>query len=91
MVREPPSSNGHSLTSEEKVARLREWIITQNSHAAGMDLDTDIIDLRLVDSLQFATFLLLIEELRGAEIAQEDIDPERFRTLRSIAANFLSA
>jgi acyl carrier protein len=76
-------------TAEEILAELRRWIIAQNSAASTMDLDTDIVESRLVDSLAFINFLLLLEELRGAEIPEEQVDAERFRTLRTIQTNFL--
>jgi acyl carrier protein len=76
-------------TAEEIVAELRSWIVAQNAKAAVMDLDTDIVENRLVDSLNFIDFVLLLEELRGAEIPEEQVDAERFRTLRTIHTNFL--
>ena len=77
-------------TSDQIIDELKSWIIAQNGRAVAMDVDTDIIENRLVDSLNFINFLLLLEERRGAEIPESEVDAARFRTLRTIQANFLS-
>jgi len=75
---------------QDVVNKLRNWIIAQNNSAKGMDLDTDIIENRLIDSLNFINFLLLVEELRGEDIPEEQVILDRFRTLRAIRENFLA-
>ena len=72
------------------VEKLKDWIVAQNKSAQGMGLDTDIIENRLIDSLNFINFLLLVEELRGRDIPEEQVVLDRFRTLRAIRENFLA-
>lgn len=77
--------------SDQIVAQLKAWIISNNENAEGMDADTDIVENKLVDSLNFINFLVLVEELRGEEIPYDEVEVERFRTLRSIKTHFLDA
>lgn len=70
------------------VDRLRAWIISNNESAEGMGLDTDIVENKLIDSLNFINFLVLVEELRGGEIPYDEVEVERFRTLRAIRTHF---
>jgi acyl carrier protein len=74
--------------SDEIVAQLRAWIISNNQSAEGMGLDTDIVENKLIDSLNFINFLVLLEELRGDEIPYDQVEVERFRTLRAIKTHF---
>jgi len=50
--------------------------------------DDDLIDTRILDSLAFVEFLMLLEELRGAEIDTATIDVDQFRTLERIHRAF---
>jgi acyl carrier protein len=71
------------------VAQLKAWIVSNNQNAANMELDTDIVENKFIDSLNFINFLVLVEELRGVEIPYDEVDLSRFRTLRAIKTNFL--
>jgi acyl carrier protein len=67
-------------------AALRAWLIDANADAAGVRLepDTDIIEARILDSLQLVEFILFLEEMSGRAILAEDLDPATLRTLSSI-------
>jgi acyl carrier protein len=64
-------------------------MLANASGLESIDLDTDIIENRLIDSLQFVSFLLFIEEVRGQEIPEAEVKLDSLRTLRSIRDNFL--
>jgi acyl carrier protein len=72
---------------------IREWIVSrlrnQQGSAPVLDLDTDLIEGRLIDSLDFADFLFLLEEISGRPITLSEVDVDDFRTLRKIEARFL--
>ena len=68
---------------------LRDWILARNSEGANLTLETDIIDGRWIDSLQFVAFLLVIEEMRGKEIPAHEMKLDSFRTLAAIQRHFL--
>jgi acyl carrier protein len=50
--------------------------------------DLDLIENRVLDSLAFVEFLLLLEEHTGREISIDSISREDFRTLNSIKERF---
>ncbi len=84
------TSHAHP-SSDEIIEQLRGWIVSHNQVPAHVDLDTDIIESRLIDSLSFVEFLMLLEELRGAQIPHHQVTLERFKTLRSIQQHYLEA
>ncbi len=54
-----------------------------------LDLDLDLIEHRLIDSLDFAEFLFVLEEIAGRTIDLAMVDLDTFRTLRTIQSRFL--
>jgi acyl carrier protein len=53
-------------------------------------VETDLIDSGLVDSLTFVEFLAQLEETFGVQVALEDLEIDRFRTITRIA-EFIAA
>ena len=70
--------------------RLRTWLIAANPKVAGMTLgpDTDIIESRILESLQVVELILFLEAETGESILTEDLDPNKLRTLDSIYESF---
>jgi acyl carrier protein len=52
--------------------------------------DLDLIESRVLDSLGFVEFLLLLEEHTEREISIDSISREDFRTLNSIKERFFN-
>jgi len=75
------------LTPE--LAILCDWIRSKQAQDIAIGLDTDLIDNRLIDSLEFAEFLFTLETVSGKAIDIGDVELDTFRTLRSIQAKFL--
>ena len=73
------------------IANLRSWIASKNPRAPTIDMDTNLIDDGVLDSLQMVNFLLYIEEIRGKEIPETLIQPEYFVSLRVIHDTFFCA
>tara|TARA_B110000467_G_C18229469_1_gene427781 strand:+ start:561 stop:806 length:246 start_codon:yes stop_codon:yes gene_type:complete len=48
-------------------------------------LDTDLLDTGLIDSLTMVDLLTHLENTYGFTVVMEDLDPEYFRTLQTIA------
>lgn len=67
-------------------AALRAWLFRANADVATLRLepDTDIIESRILDSLQVVEFILFLEEKCGRAILEEDLDPDTLRTLDAI-------
>lgn len=73
--------------------RLRAWILSQNP-AIDADLltgDVDLIESRIISSLQLVELILFLEEETGRSILVEHLDPETLRTLDRIAHHHLGA
>jgi acyl carrier protein len=76
--------------ADEVERKLKEWIVQHNAAAKDLGPDTNIIEARLIDSLQFVSFLLYVEELRGQEIPEAQVSLESFRSLRVIRDTFFA-
>ena len=65
---------------------------SQNAGAgqAGLALapDYDLIESRVLDSLAFVEFIVLLEEYSGHEISIDSVSREDFRTIESIRKRF---
>jgi acyl carrier protein len=71
--------------------KIRAWLKKKKPQLPEIDLDLDLIENRIIDSLMFVDFLLYLEELLGRELAIETGLVAPFRTLRSILDNFFRA
>jgi len=72
------------------IDRLRGWLTRANPEIARMDVDsrTDIIESRILESLQVVEFILFIEAESGRPILSEALNPDDLRTLDSIYEHF---
>lgn len=68
---------------------VRSWILERNPELTDLDPETDIIESRIVNSLQFVELVLYIEEVRGEMLQFGEVDLDSFRTLKEIERNFL--
>ncbi|MFE2145888.1 acyl carrier protein [Streptomyces sp. NPDC059456] len=75
-----PAEVGESM--ETVIGFLRKL----NSAVDTIDWDRDLIEARILDSLAFVEFLLLMEELTGEPIDLAKTDVDHFRTLNRINA-----
>lgn len=70
-------------------AVLADWIREMNPEAV-FDIDTDLVESGIIDSMQFTELIMLIEELRGQEIDDDEKTLENFATLRAIIRAFFN-
>ncbi|UQX04713.1 acyl carrier protein [Streptomyces sp. RerS4] len=66
-----------------------DWLLERNPDIEEIPEDLDLIENRLVDSLGFMEFVLLLEDLIGRELQLNQIDVDHFRTLRSLQHHYL--
>lgn len=72
--------------------RVAAWLHEKNPGLDGpIDTDEDLIEARLIDSMDFLEFIDLLEELSGTSIDLEEVTIDDFRTLSRVQARFLSA
>ncbi|MGW5419975.1 acyl carrier protein [Streptomyces sp. NPDC003943] len=72
--------------------RVAAWLHEKNPGLDGpIDTDEDLIEARLIDSMDFLEFIDLLEELSGTSIDLEEVTIDDFRTLSRVQERFLSA
>jgi acyl carrier protein len=73
-----------------QIDRLRAWLVKQNPaiDPAAITEDTDIIESRILESLQLVEFILFLEQASGREIMSEQLDARKLRTLGTIYREF---
>lgn len=76
--------------ANDRTEQVRKWIINTNPDITSLDDNTDIVDSRIVTSLQFVELLLYIEEVCGTELDYDRLDIDSVRTLLDIEQNYLS-
>lgn len=80
------------MDEQEVRARLRQWIL---AHAKGgvteLTDQTRILESGMISSLDIVEFVIFIEELRGEEIATDDIEPEVFTSVDTLWEGFFAS
>lgn len=72
------------------IDRMLSWLARANPEitSIAVDAQTDIIESRILESLQVVEFILFLESESGRPILSEELDPNDLRTLDSIYARF---
>ncbi|MEW1906394.1 MULTISPECIES: acyl carrier protein [unclassified Streptomyces] len=71
--------------------RIAEWLHEKNPGLDGpIAPDEDLIEARLIDSMDFLEFVDLLEELSGRSIDLQEVTIDDFRTLGRVHERFLS-
>ena len=67
---------------------IHEFIVSEilKGQGDGLDLNTELFDLNILDSFGIMTVLAFIEEKLGVMIPPEDLSKDAFRSIESIAA-----
>ncbi|MEV5675624.1 MULTISPECIES: acyl carrier protein [unclassified Streptomyces] len=74
---------------DDVIKPVVDWLRERNPTVGEIPEDLDLIENRLIDSLSFMEFILLVEDLIGRELRLDRIDVDQFRTLRSLTHHFL--
>ncbi|MFF9351860.1 acyl carrier protein [Streptomyces sp. NPDC014734] len=71
--------------------QIADWISAKNP-GLGREVDPaeDLIEARLIDSLDFLEFIYLLESVSGRTIDLEEVTVDDFRTLDRIRERFLA-
>ncbi|GHA89616.1 acyl carrier protein [Streptomyces termitum] len=71
--------------------RIAAWILEKNPGLDGpLAADEDLIEGRLIDSMDFLEFIDLLEDVSGTSIDLQDVTIDDFRTLNRVQERFLS-
>ncbi|MDH6541062.1 acyl carrier protein [Streptomyces sp. SPB4] len=72
--------------------RIAAWLHEKNPGLDGpVSADEDLIEARLIDSMDFLEFVDLLEELSGTTIDLQEVTIDDFRTLDNVQKRFLAA
>ncbi|MFG3382330.1 acyl carrier protein [Streptomyces sp. NPDC047999] len=71
--------------------RVAAWLHEKNPGLDGpIDADEDLVEARLIDSMDFLEFVDLLEEISGTSIDLQQATIDDFRTLARVRERFLS-
>ncbi|WP_282692743.1 acyl carrier protein [Streptomyces sp. CC208A] len=71
--------------------RVTAWLQEKNPGLDGpIDADEDLIEARLIDSMDFLEFIDLLEDLSGTPIDLQEVTIDDFRTLARVRERFLT-
>lgn len=76
--------------SGDKIQKLIDWLLARHPEVTEIGWDEDLIDSRLIDSLDFPQLLLLLEELVDHELELTTENVVYFRTLGGIRDKILA-
>ncbi|MEV6207967.1 acyl carrier protein [Kitasatospora sp. NPDC051914] len=72
--------------------RIAAWLHEKNPGLDGpIAPDEDLIEARLIDSMDFLEFIDLLEDISGDSIDLQEVTIDDFRTLDRVRQRFLSA
>lgn len=80
-----------AVETDQQLQQIRKWLLGRERNAGMTDIgvDVDLIDTRILDSLDFLNFVCLLEEITNRELSIDATTAKAFRTLRSIHDNIL--
>ena len=56
------------MTDDPRLASIKDWLLSRKPELGDFDLDFDLIENRVIDSLSFLEFVFFLEELTGREL-----------------------
>ena len=72
------------------IDQVKQWLRERKPETPDFDLDFDLIENRVIDSLMFFELIFFLEAMTGRELDNTQTT-HQFRTLRSIRDNVLMA
>jgi len=79
-----------STEAPQQIEKVKRWFLDRKPDLVDLDLDLDLIENRVLDSLAFVNFILFLESLTGREFQPSEMSAAKFRTLRSIRDGLLN-
>ncbi|MEU3606783.1 acyl carrier protein [Streptomyces sp. NPDC035033] len=71
--------------------RVTAWLQEKNPGLDGpVDADEDLIEARLIDSMDFLEFVDLLEDISGTSIDLQEVTLDDFRTLTRVRERFFT-
>ncbi len=76
-------------TALQGIDILRDWLLEKNPDLDEIADDLDLFESKLIDSINFVEFILIIEELIDQEIPASSDLVAKTSTLRLVSENYL--
>lgn len=76
-------------TADQAIHTLRQWIGQRHPDHAGIDEGVDLIQNKLIDSINYVEYILIIEELIGRDIPVTPDLVARTSSLALVREHFL--
>lgn len=83
--------NAGTPSVETQIESLKAWLLKKKPALGDIDMDSDLIENRVIDSLGFLDFVFYLEQLTGRELETDAKAVTAFRTLRNIRDMILTA
>jgi hypothetical protein len=77
-------------TEQDAVASLRSWLCQLHPELDAIDDTQDLFASKLIDSINFVEYVLMIEELSGKTVHVDSRILERLSTLERVRLHFLA-
>jgi acyl carrier protein len=74
----------------EEIVELLEWLQQRNKSGVEITLETDLIEQKVIDSLTFVEYVMMIEEVSGLTVVVDDDILTKVNTLNQVEANFFT-
>lgn len=78
-----------ATATESQLDAVKQWLLAKKPELTEIDLDLDLIENRIIDSLGFLDFVYYLEELTNQELQSSLESVSSFRTLRVIRNEIL--
>lgn len=73
-----------SVSTHTQLESLKDWLLKKKPALGDIDMDFDLIENRVIDSLGFLDLVFYLEQLTGRELVTDAKAVTAFRTLRNI-------
>ncbi len=70
------------------IDNILKFLHSRNPDLGEIEKDIDLIDSRIIDSLDFIEIVFLIEQATGKEVDLEEVSVDNLRTLQAIEETF---
>ena len=74
----------------EPIQAVKQWLLAKHESLSDIEMDMDLIENRVLSSLEFMNFVFFLEELIERELDLEAGSVEAFRTLRNIQEQIIN-
>lgn len=72
----------------DEIAELLEWLKERNKTDKEITLTTDLIEEKVIDSLTFVEYVMMIEEVTGQTVVVDDSILTKVNTLAKVEQTF---